>query len=111
MPDTTRALSEIHSLLGGETRLRILQVLAGGECSVGLLAVAVGLSNSAASQHLGKLRSGDLVDYTRSGQTLNYRLVEPVHPLLAATLELLGEEGTNSGARPARKRKESSHGV
>ncbi|MFO1183369.1 MAG: metalloregulator ArsR/SmtB family transcription factor [Bauldia sp.] len=58
-------------------RLLLLCELAGaGEKSVNDLAAAVGLSQSALSQHLARLRAAGLVDFRRDGQTLNYRIAD-----------------------------------
>ena len=60
--------------LGNRRRLMVLCRLAEGERSVGELAKAVRLSQSALSQHLAKLRDGGLVATRRDGQTIHYRL-------------------------------------
>jgi DNA-binding transcriptional ArsR family regulator len=65
-------------LLGNEKRLLVLCRLAiAGEMSVGDLARAVGLSQSALSQHLAKLRADDLVATRRDAQVLHYRIRDP----------------------------------
>jgi DNA-binding transcriptional ArsR family regulator len=45
-----------------------------GEANVNTLAKAVGLSQSALSQHLAKMREEGLISYRRDGQTLWYRI-------------------------------------
>jgi DNA-binding transcriptional ArsR family regulator len=45
--------------------------------SVGALVETLGLSQSALSQHLAKLRRDGLVQYRRESQTLFYRLADP----------------------------------
>jgi DNA-binding transcriptional ArsR family regulator len=60
--------------LANENRLMILCNLIEGECSVGALGAAVGLSQSALSQHLAKLRADRLVATRREAQTIYYRL-------------------------------------
>ena len=52
----------------------ILCKLIEGECSVGELVAAVGLSQSALSQHLARLRNDRLVATRREAQTIYYRL-------------------------------------
>jgi ArsR family transcriptional regulator, virulence genes transcriptional regulator len=65
-------------LLGNEYRLLILCFLiAQGEMKVGDLVDAVGLSQSALSQHLALLREDGLVAYRRESQTLYYRVADP----------------------------------
>lgn len=64
-------------LLANEKRLLILCFLAGrGEMTVGELVDAVGLSQSALSQHLAKLRADNLVTFRRASQTLHYRIAD-----------------------------------
>lgn len=64
----------ILKLLANERRLLILCELAGGEASVGALAAAVDLSQSALSQHLAKMREEKLVATRREAQTVFYRI-------------------------------------
>ena len=64
--------------LANEKRLLILCYLATrGEMPVGELVEALGLSQSALSQHLAKLRRDGLVHFRRESQTLYYRLADP----------------------------------
>ena len=63
------------SLLANDKRLLILcELTAEREMSVGDLADVVGLSPSALSQHLSKLRAENLVETRRDSQTIFYRL-------------------------------------
>jgi len=55
-------------------RLMILCLLAKDERCVGEIETAVGLSQSALSQHLGRLRREHLVKTRRDGQTIYYSL-------------------------------------
>lgn len=60
-------------LLANENRLRILcHLIQREEESVNELATAVGLSQSALSQHLARLRRDKLVSTRRAGQTIYY---------------------------------------
>jgi DNA-binding transcriptional ArsR family regulator len=69
--------AQLLKLLGNEKRLLILCFLAErGEMTVGELVHAVKLSQSALSQHLGKLRVDRLVEYRRTSQTLHYRVAD-----------------------------------
>jgi len=63
--------------LANRRRLLIVCELLGGERSVGELADAVGLSQSALSQHLAKLRRTHLVATRRRAQTIFYSLADP----------------------------------
>jgi len=77
-------------LLANERRLLVLCHLAGeGEVTVGLLAETIGLSQSALSQHLAKLREDGLVATRKEAQAVFYRLADPkVARLLALLREL-----------------------
>jgi DNA-binding transcriptional ArsR family regulator len=60
--------------MGNERRFLILCYLVDGERSVGELERLVGLSQSALSQHLARLRRDGLVRTRRSAQTIYYSL-------------------------------------
>jgi len=68
------AATRLLKLLASEQRLILLCRLSQGESSVGELAQHVGLAQSAASQHLAKLRADGLVATRRDAQTIYYRL-------------------------------------
>ena len=70
-----------------EGRLLVLCYLSdAGELSVGELVGRIGLSQSALSQHLAKLRTEGLVATRKSSQTVYYRIAEPRVLTLLATL-------------------------
>ena len=74
--------------LGDPSRLRIVSALAGGEMCVCDLAAYTGLSESAVSHHLRRLRDLALVTTRREGQILYYSLDdEHVSGLVADILE------------------------
>lgn len=65
-------------LLANERRLLILcQLMEAGEMAVSPLADAVGLSQSALSQHLARMREEGLVAARREAQTIYYRVNDP----------------------------------
>jgi DNA-binding transcriptional ArsR family regulator len=69
--------AQLLKLLGNEKRLLILCFLAArGEMTVGELVSVVKLSQSALSQHLGKLRADGLVAFRRNSQMLHYRVAD-----------------------------------
>jgi ArsR family transcriptional regulator, virulence genes transcriptional regulator len=69
--------ARLLKMLGNEKRLLILCFLAArGEMTVGELVRVVKLSQSALSQHLGKLRADGLVAFRRDSQTLHYRVAD-----------------------------------
>ncbi|TVR80826.1 MAG: ArsR family transcriptional regulator [Rhodospirillales bacterium] len=67
--------SALLKAMGNPHRLMILCRLAEGERCVGELERAVGLSQSALSQHLARLRRDHLVTTRRSAQTIYYSLL------------------------------------
>lgn len=60
--------------LSNERRLKIVCILYEGEKSVSELEQAVGLSQSALSQHLARLRRDGILTTRRSAQTIYYSL-------------------------------------
>jgi ArsR family transcriptional regulator, virulence genes transcriptional regulator len=75
-------------LLANEHRLLILcHLVTNREMTVNDLADAVGLSQSALSQHLGRLREDGLVAFRREAQTLHYRIADPRTVKLLTTLK------------------------
>ena len=67
--------AQFLKLLANEHRLLVLcHLLSSGDTSVTALVEAVGLSQSALSQHLAKLREDGLVSFRRESQTLFYRV-------------------------------------
>jgi DNA-binding transcriptional ArsR family regulator len=69
--------AQLLKLLANENRLLVLcQLAAEREMSVSALAEAVGLSQSALSQHLAKLRTDALVATRRDGQTIYYAIAD-----------------------------------
>lgn len=66
--------SSLLKALSNEKRLLIICTLHKGEKSVGELEEIVGLSQSALSQHLARLRRDNLVRTRRDAQTIYYSL-------------------------------------
>lgn len=80
--------ANLMKALGNEKRLMILcKLLEAGEMSVMPLCAAVGLSQSALSQHLAKMRAENLVNYRRESQTLFYRVADPKVKRIVKTLK------------------------
>lgn len=62
--------------LANEKRLLILCRLAEGETGVSALAGSVGLSQSALSQHLARMRAEGIVGTRRDGQAIYYSITD-----------------------------------
>lgn len=74
MEEAARQASNLLKAMSNERRLLILCHLSRGERSVGDLCELIGVSQSALSQHLAKLRHDDLVTTRREAQTIYYSL-------------------------------------
>lgn len=89
--DTEHAQAEVASdflsAMANPKRLLILRVLVEGEIAVGALAAKVGLSQSALSQHLSKLRAQNLVTTRRDAQTIYYSSTSEAVLTILASLD------------------------
>lgn len=72
--NTAERLAEIFSALSDPSRIRIISALKEHEVSVGKLAEAVGMSESAVSHHLRSLRQLRLVRARKLGRQVFYCL-------------------------------------
>lgn len=96
--------SSILRALASRTRLRFIHALATGPCEVHDLADALGLSQTATSQHLSALRAVGIVEATRDGRTVQYRLSDPdivaacdlMRAVLVRRLTYLGDLAANA---------------
>jgi len=80
--------ARLLKLLANENRLLILcRLVAEREMSVGDIADAVGLSQSALSQHLARMREEGLVATRREAQTVLYRIADPDSRRILALLK------------------------
>jgi len=92
-PKNAARQSGLLTALCNESRLRILSALVDDEVTAGNLASVVGLSQSATSQHLAKLRHLKLVTVRREAQTLWYTTDNVAVIKSLALLEELCREG------------------
>ncbi|CAN7660734.1 metalloregulator ArsR/SmtB family transcription factor [Rhizobium sp. LjRoot30] len=102
-PESAAALL---SAMANAKRLTILTILVQGENAVGALAAQVSLSQSALSQHLGKLRAMGLVSTRRDAQTVFYSCKSERVKAILDLLEQIG--GGNKGQSPPAKVKPRS---
>lgn len=77
LQNQTEGAAAFLKALANEKRLQIVCILVQGEKNVGELEEIVGLSQSALSQHLARLRRDDVVDTRREAQTIYYSLKDP----------------------------------
>ena len=73
----TTELAELLAVLGHPHRIRIIEELRDGECSVTLLQDTLGINHSGVSQHLMLLRARRIVCERRQGRHVFYRLRQP----------------------------------
>jgi ArsR family transcriptional regulator len=100
-------VADILRALANERRLMILcKLVEWGEATVGSLAEAVGLSQSALSQHLAKMREEGIVTYRRESQTLWYRFADARTETLLGHLQKLycPSESARSKSRSKKER-------
>jgi len=71
-----QTLAELFSAFSDASRLKIIAVLAEGECNVSRIAEAVDLSESATSHHLRGLRQLKLVRSRKEGREVHYSLLD-----------------------------------
>ena len=83
---SARSAARLLKLLASEQRLLILCKLIEQERSVGELSAYLGLSQSATSQHLARMRAEGLVDTRRDAQTIYYILKDPAAIRVISTL-------------------------
>lgn len=82
--------AELFRTLGHPARVRILELLRGGEMSVGALQQELGLDSGGTSQHLGALRRIGMVASRREGTGVWYSVPDAqVFALLEAGKEIL----------------------
>lgn len=74
LKQNARRAGQLLKAMSNENRLVILCYLTEGEKAVGEMEKLVGISQSALSQHLARLRRDGLVKTRRSGQTIYYSL-------------------------------------
>ena len=100
IPDLRTHATEVANLMkmmANSHRLMILCELHKSECSVGTLQQAVGIGQSALSQHLAKLRHEGLVKVRREAQTIHYSLADPkVREVMALLYRLYCEPFSNT---------------
>ncbi len=86
LKENAQRASGLLKAMSNEKRLMILCYLTEGEKSVGQMERLVGLSQSALSQHLARLRRDGLVSTRRASQTIYYSLAGGEASAVMATL-------------------------
>lgn len=104
LTEKSEEVAGLLAMLANPFRLRIMCELQQGERAVSELESVVGLSQSALSQHLAKLRSTGIVKTRRKAQTIHYSIKdERVARLLGTLFELFCATDTAAEAATARR--------
>ena len=77
----------LFAALADTTRLRILNLMRGGEVCVCFFAGALGTNNPKISRHLSYLKRASLVKGRRDGKWMHYGIQRPENPQAARILE------------------------
>ena len=87
-------MNDVFKALSDPTRRRILELLKAGDLSAGEIAEAFPIGKPAISHHLALLKSADLVQAEREGQSIIYSLNTTVfQELLTWVYDLRGPSG------------------
>jgi ArsR family transcriptional regulator len=82
--------ADFFKTLGHPARIRVLELLAEQDRTVGELVTAVGLESSNMSQQLGVLRRAGVVVASKDGNTVSYSIASPaVAELMAVARKVL----------------------
>jgi ArsR family transcriptional regulator, virulence genes transcriptional regulator len=96
--------------MASRPRLMILCELLKGERTVTALHQAVGLSMSAISQHLARLRADELVTTRRESQTIHYSIAsEPAKTVIETLYELFCSPGKSGNPHQRPRRAHHDH--
>lgn len=91
--DKILAMADLFKIFGDATRIRILYALYDDEHSVGDIAEALDMTQSAVSHQLKILRTSKLLKARRDGKQIFYSLAdEHVHMIMDVGLEHIEEE-------------------
>ena len=90
--DLFRLQAQVLRALANESRLRIVDRLSRGACTVGELTELVGSDRTTVSKHLAVLRAHGIVRDQRHGATVRYSLLTPcVTSFFTCASQLLAE--------------------
>lgn len=84
---SAQAAAMLQAIANPNRLLVLCLLIANGEMAVGAINQVLGLSPSALSQHLAKMREEGLISYRREAQTLYYRIHDSSVEKLVAVLK------------------------
>jgi DNA-binding transcriptional ArsR family regulator len=92
--DVFKRQAQVLKALASESRLKIVNRLARGECSVGELTDLIGSDRTTVSKHLSVLRLHGIVADRREGNVVYYTLLTPcVVNFFTCATQVLEERG------------------
>jgi len=95
----------LFKTLSDPTRLRLLNLLAGGDTCVCELTDTLGVVQPKVSRHLAQLKGAGLVDARRNGKWIHYRWAQHGDPLVRHVLAGLREWMTKNQAMNGERRR------
>lgn len=103
----SREALRIFRTLADPTRLRLLNLLAGGETCVCELTGTLRIVQPKVSRHLARLKQAGLVEARRDGKWMHYRWAGQRHPPLRRLLSALRDwMGNDEQMKEERRRRE-----
>jgi Predicted transcriptional regulators len=86
-----RIKAEFFRALGHPARVRALELLKGGEMTVGDLQAELNLDSSGASQHLSAMRRQGILEARKEGTSVFYRVRDPrIFQMLESARQVIG---------------------
>ncbi len=103
--DTFQVQAQLLKVLANKARLKIIDCLFKGECSVGQLTDVVGLDQTTVSKHLSLLKAHGIIRDRRAGNAVFYRLLTPCVLNFFTCATQVFRERADFGATSAEKNK------
>lgn len=92
--------AQLCKALGDETRLRVIELLRGGELCVCDIQAGIGISQSLLSFHLRVLRDAELVTDRRAGRWAFYSLSSEALDTLTEAIDALRARAASASSAP-----------
>src|SRR5437016_10631172 len=108
MESPNQPLETVFAALADRTRLRLLNLMAGGEVCVCFFVEILGEPQPKVSRHLAYLRQAGLVEARRDGKWIHYRLAgrlpKNAQPIIESALQSFGDDAEMRRDRAALRR-------
>lgn len=93
---TLNELEKLFLAMSDKTRLRLLELMAGGEVSVGYLAEALNESQPKISRHLAYLRTAGVVSTRRDGKWVYYEIEKDLNDAVIRVIDATFERSASN---------------